>query len=243
MLFKKFTAAAAATLTMAGTWCACAAEDPPPPPKKLLGVEEDHVVLVENPDAKIAAPQIVVMCEPDTTTGGEYALFTLNHATEPSFFAGGVQLQTYQGEVLTGMRNSPKTQVLSHGYDRIKFTTTMKLTGDGHIEFGLKGGSSRTWGNFGNDKDQPIAVRVKTNHTDLSNYDRNHTLKNTVVSHGAHRVTIMYQRRVRYYWSDGSTTVDGAYKILHRFQSVIQDMTLEQWEQSKTEYNYEDVNE
>lgn len=246
-MFRKLTAVIAATLTIAvsGSLVGYSAEDTPPPAKTLQRIEEDWVLLVENPDEKIASPQVLICMSPDGKFTADHALIELNHATQPGddhWLAGGLQLQGWQGSVNTGVFNSPKHDVLSRGYDRIQFTVSMKCVGDGYTEFQVKDGASRTWGKFGQDKDKPISLKVKSTRENLATYDRANSVKHTHVTHGAHRVTIMYQRRVRYYWSDGSETVDGNYQILHRFQSLVKDMTLEQWEQSKTDYVYEDIN-
>lgn len=212
--------------------------------KKLIRIEEDWVVLVKNPDDKIASPQILLCMSPDATDSRfltDFFILEMNHATAQGWFPGGLQLQGWKGTTNTSIFNAPKTQTLSRGYDRIFFTVSMQAKGDGYTEFELKNGRSRTWGRFGNDRTKPLKVRVPSTRADLMNYKREVTVRNTQVTHGAHRVEIMYQRRVRYYWSDGTETVDGSPAYLHRYSNLIQDMTLEEWERTKTDYVYDDL--
>lgn len=235
---KSLGIAAAAALTI------CVSIGAAPTEKKLIRVEEDWVLLIKNPDDKIASPQVLVCMSPDATDTRfltDYFILEINHATAQGWFAGGMQLQGWKGTANTAIFNSPKTHVLSRGYDRIQFTVSMQAKGDGYTEFELKNGRSRTWGRFGNDKTKPLKVKVPSTRTDLANYKRETTVKNTQVTHGAHRVEIMYQRKVRYYYDDGTESVDSAPAYLHRFHDLVQDMSLEEWERTKTEYIYEDL--
>lgn len=209
--------------------------------KKLVRIEEDWVVLIKNPDHKIASPQVLICMTPDGQFLADYALLEINHGSRPDWLAGGIQLQGWKGVANVSLFNCPKTAVLDRGYDRIKFTTSIEAKGDGYTTFAIKNGKSKTWGTFGTTSTTPIQVRVPSTRTDLTGYSRTHSVKQTHVTHGAHRVTMMYQRRVRYYFSDGTAQVDDAYKILHRFQSLVQDMTLDEWERTKTDYTYEDT--
>lgn len=205
--------------------------------KKLIKAEEDWVVFVRNPDGKIASPQILVCMSPDGTFNSEYGLLEINHASQPSWFAGGIQIQGWKGKTNTTIHNAPKTHVLTQSYDRLIFTTAMEVSPEGYTVFSVKNGRSRTWGSFGTDG--KLAVRVPTVRSDLTGYSRETSVKNTHVTHGAHRVTIMYQRRARYYYDDGTMTVDDSYRLLHRYRHLVQEITFEEWEANKEYYNVE----
>ncbi len=205
-------------------------------PPKLIRVEEDWVALVHNPDDRIASPQVLVCMTPDGTFNTDYALLELNHASRPAWLAGGIQLQGWKGDLNTSIFNAPTEAVLARSYDRILLTTCIAVR-DGYTEYSIKNGRSRTWGHF--TKNNPIVVKVPSERVDLGSYVRETSVKNTHVTHGAHRVEMMYQRRVRYYYSDGTSKTDSSYRILHRYQSLVEEMTLAEWEATKTEYNYE----
>lgn len=213
------------------------AQETSEPAPKLKRVEEDWVVLIRNPDWKIASPQVLVCMSPNGLFNEEYGLMEINHASKPSWFAGGIQMQGWRGELNTALYNAPKTQVLTSDYDRLTFTTAMEITADGHTEFSIINGKSRTWGTFGNSGN--LKVKVPTTRTDLSEYTRESSVKNTHVTHGAHRVSIMYQRRARYYYDDNTSVTDDSYRILHRYHSLIQEITLDEWEANKEYYNVE----
>ncbi len=231
------------SLTLAVAVCASpgAAQDgtatTTPETKRLIRIEEDWVVLIENPDARIASPQILLCLSPDGSFTSDYGLIELNHASQPNWLPGGVQLQGWMGNTNMALFNSPQTDVLERGYDRLVITLAMEVTPDGFTEFSIKNGKSRTWGKFASDGH--AKVRVPTHRTDLSAYTREHSVANTHVTHGAHRVRIMYQRRVRYYWDDGTETVDGSYRVLHRYRSLVEEISLEEWEANKEYYNIE----
>ena len=210
------------------------------PPPKLIRVEEDWVALVRNPDHRIASPQILICLTPDGTFNADFALLEINHASRPDWLAGGIQLQGWKGELNTSIFNAPTDAVLARNYDKVLLTTCIAI-GDGHTEYTIKNGRSRTWGRFTSTK--PVTVKVPSLRTDLGSYTREASVKNTHVTHGAHRVEMMYQRRVRYYYSDGTSKTDSSYRILHRYHSLVEEMTLAEWEATKTEYNYEQADQ
>ena len=209
---------------------ATAAEAP-----KIIRVEEDWVVYVSNPDAKVGAPQIVNVIAPQNSTVGPFGIVELNHGSEPNFQSGGYQIQSWVGDTNFDFEVSEETNQLVRNYDKLRYTVAMELLGD-RIRFVLKDGRSRTWGRFatgGITADSPATA------TDLSKYDPQFSVDNTTINVGAHRVELMYQQETRYYSVNGLERTDQDPRVLHRYQEKVQFVSLEEYEKNEQYFNIE----
>lgn len=196
---------------------------------KAFRIEEDWVVLVRNPDPETCAPQIVNMMSPDPINETSYGLFEINHGSSPHFLAGGIQVQALKHDQLISKQNANSTRTISRSYDRVSYTVSMKKTDDGQLVYQMKNGRSKTWGRFAS-----AATDLKAAHTtdldSLNQYVPTHSVKNTSVNVGAHRVELMAQQEVRWYDSDGKLIKqDTTVRYPHRYAETVQDVTFAEY--------------
>lgn len=200
---------------------------------KIIQVEEDWIVYVKNPDAELGAPQIAHVISPTRATNGVFGMVELNHRSQPDFRKGGFQVQTWIGDENVDRAISEDIAVLSSTYDKMRYTVGMKASGTSFEVFVSKG-RSRTWGKFG---DIPITAGVQAADANLKEYDPQYSVDNTTVNLGAHRVVLMYLATVRYYTAEGLTYTDETPRVIHRYQQIVQDVSLEEYEKNLADYN------
>lgn len=204
-------------------------------PATIVKVEEDWIVYVQNPDAELGAPQIVNVLAPTPSTETVFGMIELNHQSQPSFRKGGIQVQSWVGGQWNDLGYSDAVVVLNHTYDKLTYTVGMSRA-DQKFKFYVRDGRSKTWGKFA---ETPISAEVPDYQLDLSTYDPQYSVDNTAISVGAHRVVLMYQREVRYYTEDGLEYTDETDRVIHRFQDVVQFVSLEEYEQNLSQFNIE----
>jgi len=202
----------------------------------IVRIEEDWIALIRNPDPEGGAPQIVNAMSPDGRMDGNYGLFEINHTSSPEFVKGGFQVQAWNDDSLLQRRNSSTFNVLSRGYDRLEYTTVMEIT-NGELKFELTKGKSRTWGKFA--RDGELHASSPTTLTSFTEYNRQHSIDNTSVNVGAHRVEALYQRRVRFYSAEGLVQELDTIEVIHRFAKVVTDELKALWESNPAYFNVE----
>jgi hypothetical protein len=198
----------------------------------LVRVEEDWMLLVDEPDSLQSSPQILNVISPNQNLDGIFGMVQLNHRSDPNFNAGGQQVQTWVGPSLMGYASGTKTAVLSRTADRITYTVSMEQVSTG-IRFQLKTGRSRTWGRFAW---TPVSVTVPTTNKDLSAYTPEFSAANTTVVLGAHRITAFYIDTTRKVYSDGSTVTDTTDRYTHRYQLSVEDVSIEDYQANPEDY-------
>ena len=100
-LHRSFLSAVAlVTVVFSSAWqftsTAAIAEGPAP---TILRVEEDWVLLIGTPDQNSVSPQVTCVFAPTGNLSSLAGVFELNHQSQPSFAAGGLHIQVWQGEV------------------------------------------------------------------------------------------------------------------------------------------------
>ena len=64
---------------------------------RAIRIEEDWEVEIGTPEPAGNAPQIINVFSPRQSLSGAYAVFEVNHSTQPTYSAGGMQLQCWVG--------------------------------------------------------------------------------------------------------------------------------------------------
>lgn len=199
----------------------------------ITRVEEDWVVYIKNPDADAGAPQITNILAPTSSLEGAFGLVELNHRSAPSFDNGGYQVQSWVGETLSQYRESVEHAAFRNQYDKLTYTVSMETAADSYV-FGIKDGRSRSWGKFA---EEELTSSVPADSLSLAEYDPQFSVDSTSINVGAHRVEVMYQREVRYYAGDTLVKEDNTPRIIHRFQEVVQFVSLEEYENNEEYFN------
>ena len=184
-----------------------AADDTP-----IVRVEEDWRVEVGTPEPEDHAPQIVTVLSPVANLEREHSVFELNHATYPEYTSGGMQLQSWRGEWLSGFGSTPQWQKLKYGNEVVTFTSAMTLDGSA-LEFQIRNGTSQTWSSFGGNG--YLKTRYFTTLSNLNAYSPDVSVVNSRVAFASHRVKKLVLTKIRYYSSTGLVATDETQRIVH----------------------------
>lgn len=162
-------------------------------------IEEDWEIVVGLPDPETHAPQIINVISPTGTLDGHYAIFELNHSTQPEYSEGGMQLQLWQGtqfgELHADHATPPDATLLTIPGEKIRYTIAMSIE-NGHLHFRVINGNSLTWDDFDRANLQ-IATPAKM--PNLSGYTPTVSKKSSRITFASHRVDQFVMRKVRYY--------------------------------------------
>jgi hypothetical protein len=162
-------------------------------------VEEDWVLVIQDVSPDESAPQIANVISPTETIDADYGVLELNHTTQPDYVDGGLQLQRWNGSYICEYCRASAHDRLETAGETITYTMTMKVSG-GKLEFGVKNGTSQTWGDFGGNGDQ-WRSETDTVLIDLSHYSRTVSTDHTRICFASNLVSSFVQKEVRYYKS------------------------------------------
>ena len=184
-----------------------AADGPP-----IVRVEEDWRVEVGTPAPEDHAPQIVTVLSPVGNLEREHSVFELNHATYPDYTAGGMQLQRWYRDSISGYGSTPQQQKLYHANEVVTFTSLMQID-DGHIEFRIENGTSQSWATFGSNG--YLKSQTSTGLQNLNAYSPHVSVVNSRVAFASHRVRKLVLTKIRYYSAEGLFATDDTPRIVH----------------------------
>jgi hypothetical protein len=159
-------------------------------------VEEDWEIVVGEPSDDEVLPQLYVVTTPTGTIDGQYSVLEINNLLLPDFYGGGLQFQSWHGEIATGEKHHDDFNALSTTGETITFTVSMKVI-NGVLRFRVKNGQSTTWGTFGSG--ESLTIYQTSEVSDLSGYDPEQSAKLSRVGSGRNRVTAFKLKKVRYY--------------------------------------------
>ncbi len=173
----------------------------------IVRVEQDWVLLVGSPDTNLCSPQLFILMYPES--GGDYwTEFLINYCDQPSFSAGGVQIQVWQNNtVLDGADNSPNQSVLYTENETVSFTLSMHLL-SGNLHYRAKNVSSTSFGNIGN-----LTTNVPYLPANLNNYSSADTVTNSGILYGSNRVQSLTLKQVRKYDAAGNMVTEGSQQV------------------------------
>ena len=179
----------------------------------VVRVEEDWELVVATPDPDSDAPQVTCVISPQGNLDSYYATFEINHQSELTFEAGGLQLQIWEGEALIGDKAYPNRNILATAGETIAWTQSVEVD-DGVVTFEVTNGSSSTWGTFGGQG--YLKAMLPTELNSLSDYSPSVSIHDSGVSYASNRVTSLTLKSVRYYDAEGNLiSEDSAEKIVH----------------------------
>ncbi len=159
-------------------------------------VEEDWRLVVAEPDTLLVSPQITCTMSPVGNLNSDYAVFDVNLRNFPSYEAGGVQLQVWNGDNSVSSIRSKSGVVLGEANEVVTWTQVMTVQ-DGHLSFEVTNGQSTSWGSFGDGNS--IALVKDTNLQNLNEYSPASTVDNSGVGYGANRVASLTLVGIRFY--------------------------------------------
>ncbi|MBI4580795.1 MAG: hypothetical protein HY718_13895 [Planctomycetes bacterium] len=165
-------------------------------------VEEDWLLWVHEPNGELYSPQFHTVLSPVDNLDSFYFQVTWNYHEEPSFVAGGFQVQSWNGDEQLEVQDVNKEE-LSRTAEIITWTQVIETNGT-QIGFSVLNGWSASWGLFGH----PDTTIVHNGAVpDLSGYSPDTSVANSWVTYGRNRVVLLVLRAVRYY-SDGELVAE-----------------------------------
>lgn len=182
----------------------------------VVQIEEDWELVIADPDAGNAAPQITCTISPHRHLDNLHAVLEVNHKTVPYWAAGGVHLQTWAGEYNLTRRSLESTAPLSTRGETIRWTTRMSVWNNS-LTFAITNGTSTTWGDFGG---SGLTSSYGTSLTNLNNYSPDFSVRNSGVGFASNRVQSLVLKRVRYKLLNGDVLTDDTPRVVH--QSSVQ---------------------
>jgi hypothetical protein len=180
----------------------------------VVKVEEDWELVLLEPAAGVTAPQLTCTISPVAQSDTLRAAFDLNHASAPSFSAGGMQLQVWQGDQCVATKRKKEGVSLSQTGETVKWTMRMSLPYENTLKFSVKNGTSNSWGAFGTSSDT-FSLSLYTSLNNLDAYSSSVSVAQSGVGFAGNRVSSLTLKEVRRTWSNGEVTVDNAPKTVH----------------------------
>ena len=182
-------------------------------PTNVTRVEEDWELVVGEPSVDDTSPQIISFISPTDRIDAECAVLELNHSTQPDYLDGGVQFQRWFGDFERIWRTPHTQNRLSTPGEKVKYTMVMKIE-NSVLTFGVRNGTSQTWGTFGGTSEQWNS-NVVSQYANLDGYSPAISTKYSRVGYAANRVQKFSLKEVRYYRGSELIQKDSGEKIVH----------------------------
>ncbi|WP_145247059.1 hypothetical protein [Aeoliella mucimassa] len=181
---------------------AAAVAEEVPNPNDVIYIEEHWELTVGGPEIDRCAPQVSLVMSP---TGGMEALhfvFLLNHSTSPTFVAGGLQMQCWNGDELIYTANSNKTDLLSYDNETVSWVQKLSIR-DNRVCFDVDDGVSSTWGNFGNG--DGLIMWTGYNMERLNDYRPAVSIGESGITFAGNRVSSLVLKKLVWKTADGTS--------------------------------------
>ena len=166
----------------------------------VMRIEEDWELELIQPDAKLDAPQVLVVFSPLGEGNDNHFEVDINHASLP-YASGGLQIRAVQGDESIEQQRLLDGERLTVESDVISWTQIAERQ-TGGIAFGITNGLSESWGPFG---DATTYVTLPSDGSEFQ-YVPTHSLNRSGVTYAGNRVRRLTLVRVRYVDSFGNTT-------------------------------------
>ena len=179
----------------------------------VVKIEQEWEIVLGDPDVETDSPQVVCVISPTGDVASHYAVLEINQQDLPDFSPGGIQLQTWNGEVPLAYQGAFPGEVLSNAQEVVRFTLVMSLH-DHHLHFYVKNGDSATWGDFG--WENGLGMSVSTSLTNLNQYSSAITSRNSGISFGSNRIQSLKIIRTKSVKANGDVTYDETPVVIHQ---------------------------
>lgn len=177
----------------------------------VFRVEEDWELILDAPSDSIAVPQLMTVMSPKGDLSDLYGMVTWNYREIPSFYAGGLQLQSWADDLFLYSKNFRESEFSTAG-ETITWTQSLKVANN-ILTLQIKNGQSVTWGAFGGTEMQLSELILVNN---LNGYSPETSVDHSAVTYGAYRVVKLRIKEVRYFDADNNLiTTDGTSRVVH----------------------------
>ncbi|MDB5389691.1 MAG: hypothetical protein JWM11_5337 [Planctomycetaceae bacterium] len=191
-------------------------------PGPILRIEEDWSLEISEPSTDDTSPQIINTISPTTNLNGQFAIFEINHATQPAYDDGGLELQIRNGSSLVDYKRSSDLSRLNNAGEIVTYTLAMSIQnsqsdGNGRqLRFSVKNGVSETWGTFGANSSLRCTTPY-TNLLDFGGYSPDFSVNNSKIGYASFRVQKYAMVAVRYYDANGLVSTDSTERVAFKY--------------------------
>ena len=182
------------------------------PAQDLVKVEEDWELVIGEPDANSAGPQVACTMSPFGDIADTHFTFELNHKSVPYWSPGGLTLHQWCGAWRMQTIDRPDRSVMQTSAERVTWTQVLDVDG-GHLTFQIKDGTSTTWGPFGYTGYLKLTSNWGVNN--INSYSPDVSVGRSGVSYAGNRVQSLKILRIRATLSDGSNATDDTVRVVH----------------------------
>lgn len=187
--------------------------DGPGTANSVVRIEEDWELIVNEPNESVEAPQFHTVMSPYGNLGGYYAQVIWNYREIPDYTSGGLQLQSWNGDMRIRQKSVGDSQ-LSTASETISWTQVLETSGT-ILSFAIINGQSSTWGEFGRDMriDEDAAVES------LIGYNPDVSRQSSWITYGSNRVNLLRIKQVRRYGPNGLVSTDNTSRVVFELHS------------------------
>lgn len=182
---------------------------------QVLRVEEDWIMVLNEPDYNTDAPQLHTMMSPYPEIGSFFGQISWNYRDQPEYRSGGMQMSLWNDDQFLARRNLEWAR-LDTVAETVTWTQVLDLD-SGYVYFRVENGSSVTWGAFGG---ALTTVSALYDLADLNGYSPDVSAENACVTFGANRVDLLALVNVRYYDANGLVGEDSEMRVVHAADGV-----------------------
>jgi hypothetical protein len=165
----------------------------------IVRVEEDWELIVSTPDPLQDAPQVSTWMSPTGSLDEWHFGLDINHAQKIGYDGGGFQTKACHGSDLFHEFIGKPGENLNQAGDTVRWTQLMAIH-NSHVIFGIKNGSSTSWGNFGGTETMVTSAMHASN---LNAYNPDLSRESSGVGFAANRVGSLCLVRFRLYTQQG----------------------------------------
>jgi hypothetical protein len=166
----------------------------------VVSVEEEWTLQVGEPNLMANAPQVSMVLSSNADLQDDYFMFVLNHRTHPTYRAGGLQVQQWNGAILEDFADDDDESQLENSAEAVAWKQKMTIQ-NGTVTVTIQDGTSTSWGTFGDDG--ALTLSVYTGQPNLNDYTPSVSVSQSGIAFAGNRVGSLTLQKVTWTMSDG----------------------------------------
>jgi hypothetical protein len=182
----------------------------------VVRVEEDWELVVGEPDANSAGPQIACTMSPFTNISDTHFTLEINHRSMPWWSPGGISIHQWSGEWRQQSIDRADRAIMQTNDEVVRWTQALYVQ-DGGLNFQVKDGTSTTWGAFG--YSSMFKLRTNWGVSNINSYSPDVSAALSGVAYAGNRVKLLRLVQVRATLAGGAVVTDSTVRVVHQLPS------------------------
>jgi hypothetical protein len=182
------------------------------PAHDVVRVEEDWELVIGEPDANSAGPQIACTMSPFANINDTHFTLEINHRSVPWWSPGGISIHQWTGEWRQQSFDRADRSVMQTNDEVVRWTQAMFVE-SGKLTFMVKDGTSTTWGPFG--FSSMFKLQTSWGVNNINSYTPDVSAALSGAAYASNRVKRLRLLQVRATLSDGTVITDNSERIVH----------------------------